>query len=576
MFSNQNKDWKSELAEIDEYLTGDYSLSAIQQHISYEIRTQNEIIVDSNNLLSNDILNGISESTNQICGTLDVGFSNLISTNEKGFNQLSSDLNQIDNSINELGNILHWGFSETIEQIRTSNILLGNITVLLRIPEFQKESEAYLKEGMKFFKNAMFNRNRYSDALENFLLAEEKAKTNYYLLQKIGLIYLYSKEHINVNLALKYFLKASDYSLDETHDNSVKTDNYLNKNSNEDFKVQANNILDIKTQTAYSYLYAGRCYYILKNYSKAFIYASKAFELLPSLLEAGYDKAKYLSIDNQVKEATIVLKGIIENDRHITLKILNDIDLIGKKRIQEFLKEITNSTASKLKRNIDYFNGQINSNELRELIESAKEQLNKKTYLNYRKGLDILSDSQNFYIPKLVPIVKRLDLWEQKYENVVTTPEKLYKYEQYTLPIKEKLLKYRTLYYADSNTSNDLQTDKEKLDAIVERNKDNGSAALTGAFMVIIPIIALYLIFTLNGVLGIIIWLILLGYPIGLSFVHGLVHLGQVFSIQSHKEKQAKARVDQKSDKANQYRTELQELKGEIHSMDLSRLESIL
>ncbi len=576
MFSNQYKDWKSELVAIDEYFKRDYSISAIQQHISYEVRNQNEIIQKSHINISSDIINGITESTKEICGTLSNGFSYLAETNTKGFNQISSDLNQIDDSINQLGNILHWGFSETIEQIRTSNILLGNIGVLLKIPDTQKESEAHIREGMKFFKNAMFNRKRYSDALENFLLAEKNAKTNYYLLQKIGLIYLYSKDHLNIKLSLQYFLKAADYSLDETYDNSAKTINYLNYDVSQSFKNQASTILNIKTQTSYSFLFAARCYYILKDYHSAVKYASKAYNLTPSLLEAGYDKAKYLSVINEVDKSIAILDIIINKDKFITLKVLNDVDLIGKKKVQDFLKTIKTNAKNELIKKLSEFSNEIQTPKLRDILKSVNNYLLKEDYLNFRTGLAILSSKHNFYIPKLIPIDKRRYLYHQKYLDVYTSPLNLYQYETYTKNIKDKLLKYNNLHNDLISKNKSLESNQKAFESISNHNKDKSASALMGLILILVPLAALYFIFTLNGIGGIILWLIFLGYPLVVIALNGFGFITNAFDLKYNKESQVKNIVASEKTVLDNNKLEMNRLKRELETLDLEKLEQIL
>ena len=88
-------------------------------------------------------------------------------------NQLGNISNQI-NQINEGILNLNRNLDIQIEQQRLSNILLKNISALLRIPDSEKERQHSIELGIKFFVNAQKDSDLYDDALEELLKAESE------------------------------------------------------------------------------------------------------------------------------------------------------------------------------------------------------------------------------------------------------------------------------------------------------------------------------------------------------------------------------------------------------------------
>jgi hypothetical protein len=131
MFSNTIKEWHAYISELDEFFGEEprYPLTTIQQHISSEIRSQNDIIMHSSKYLSDNVTSEIANSTSAICGTLENGFNSLINVNQQGFDTLSYDLQNIDETLNQIRGAISWGFDRTIDQIKTSNLLLTNINL---------------------------------------------------------------------------------------------------------------------------------------------------------------------------------------------------------------------------------------------------------------------------------------------------------------------------------------------------------------------------------------------------------------------------------------------------------------
>lgn len=340
------------------------------------------IIQESNN----QVADAINETANAVCGTL-----------EDGFSLIDSQLQNIDYTLNgirsELGNIselLDWNFSIIIAEHRISNMLLGNIAELLRIPDIQKERQYYVEQGLKFFRNAVFDDDFFNEALSNLLKAETIEPTDYFILHHIGLIYLNSMKHLDILKAESYFSRAAKYSYVELNNNATTSHDILKLKANNNFEDQFS-IENIKLQTAESFMYIGRCKYIQGNMNEAIEYCNKSYSLLPELLEAGYLKAKALSSLDKMDESFRVLDVIVDTNRFYMTKILSDKDFVLKKETTQFAIKKRDEAMKIANEKFEYCSSIMNSNShARNLMVKANEYLSLNNYFAAKSAVDLL------------------------------------------------------------------------------------------------------------------------------------------------------------------------------------------
>jgi hypothetical protein len=152
----------------------------------------------------------------------------LNSIGEKLGENLLDISNKIDFS-NELLINLNRNIDFLNEQHKLTNLLLEDISKLLRIPDSEKNRQHKIELGLKFFTNAKFDNDLYYDALEQLLFAESMYKQDYFVLYRIGLIYLHVPNLLDIDKAIDYFKRAAKYSLVETDKNAAKLFDILNK-----------------------------------------------------------------------------------------------------------------------------------------------------------------------------------------------------------------------------------------------------------------------------------------------------------------------------------------------------------
>jgi hypothetical protein len=144
----------------------------------------------------------------------------------RGMNVLSNQMSDI----NETLVFLNRNMDVQVEQQKLSNLLLQNIAELLRVPDSEKERQHSIELGIKFFVNASKDPDLFEDALENLLKAESMMKQDYFVLHRIGCVYLYVEKYINPELALDYFLRSAKYACVESDPKASRLVNVLSNN----------------------------------------------------------------------------------------------------------------------------------------------------------------------------------------------------------------------------------------------------------------------------------------------------------------------------------------------------------
>lgn len=367
-----------------------------QRYIEYKPVLQNieEIIQEQSNQFksvversSEDQIQAIQSSTQAMCESVESGFDMM----SEHFSDLKINLTEINSELAKIAALLHWGFARIVEQQRITNMLLGNIAILLKIPEVQKERQYYLEQGIKFMKNSFFDNDFYDDALNNLLKAESIETSDYFTLHKIGVVYLYSTKHKNLGSAETYFKKAAKYAVVETNSGAAVTQNFLSGDMNEYMPLQVPAIPAIKIQAAESYHLAAVSCFLQNKFDEAATLAGQAYSLAPAMLDAGLTQVQALCAANRTREGVIILKTLIEKDRFITLRVLPDSNLMRKTEVKNLLEDCrmeafdeANTLYLECQDNI--IEDSVAETEMREI----EKLIHKKTFLHGKKAIDLL------------------------------------------------------------------------------------------------------------------------------------------------------------------------------------------
>ena len=181
-----------------------YSADTVGKYINQASKEQVKAI----NQLGQAIGKGMNVFSDQITEVSE-GIGALNQSLNMGIRMVSDKLSVISSQLDNVNAKLYFinrNLDIQIEQQKLSNLLLQNIGELLRVPDSEKERQHSIELGIKFFVNASKDADLYADALEELQKAESLMKQDYFVLHRIGCIYLYADNFINPEIALDYFL----------------------------------------------------------------------------------------------------------------------------------------------------------------------------------------------------------------------------------------------------------------------------------------------------------------------------------------------------------------------------------
>jgi tetratricopeptide (TPR) repeat protein len=332
------KPWEENSNFFDSYLNYTKDVSLVKygaDTVGNYIRQASYEQIDAINQLGLSIGLGMNLLSNQLS---DIG-QNI----EKGLKVLSNEMSEINDKLT----FINRNLDIQIEQQKLSNVLLQNIAQLLRVPDIEKERQRSIELGIKFFVNAKKDEDLYTDALEELLKAESLMKQDYFVLHRIGCIYLHVTNYLNPEKAIDYFLRAAKYASVESDPKAIRlvnvlTENFSSSNTSISSSTQAINIL-----AAESYEKAAFCAYVLGQFENAVSYQNKALKYNPTV-ENRFFLSKYQVRKGDVDEAVKNLDDCINSSPIIVLAVFKEIDLVNERKVIELLKAKNDEIDSKI------------------------------------------------------------------------------------------------------------------------------------------------------------------------------------------------------------------------------------
>lgn len=268
--------------------------------------------------------------------------------------------------IEDLRATFDWRMSQVIGQLELANMLAI-------IPDFQKERRYFIERGIEFSKKGLRNPDLFEDALNNFLEAEKREDSDYAVLYRIGLIYLYQPKLLDLEKAEDYLLRAGKYASAEADTKAIKAG-------------------------ADAYFQAGIACYAQGKYAEAAELSQRAFELNPSLLEAGFNQAKFLAADNCVDQALPVLRSVIMTERMYAPKTAQDGDLVSQPEVPQLLLQPRDEAVSKATEIVKLCKREmILDSQAIPVLREIEQLIMKNNYLDALKALDELTKKREWY-----------------------------------------------------------------------------------------------------------------------------------------------------------------------------------
>jgi tetratricopeptide (TPR) repeat protein len=329
-------------------------------------------------LVSGQQIKAIHATGQKICGAFYEGMSGLqsqLSNVEGQLEQVSGQLYQISGQLQGVNQRL----SLILDEVRTSNILQQNIAELLRIPDSQKQRQHHVELGLKFLKNALRDADLYQDALQELLAAEKLMASDYFVLHRIGLIYLYSPELGDIEKALDYFTRAAKYAAIESDPGASRLSNILGKKANTRFDQQPDpSAGDVSALAAESYHHASTALYALGRFEDAAKMAEKAVKYHAKEGKYHFYLAKYQARNGKIDSAVAHLEKAVELIPALALATIGDYDLNQLQPILEVLEKVNDNITAQLNAGIQRLekwmagNAQAAETEVPQVIANAK------------------------------------------------------------------------------------------------------------------------------------------------------------------------------------------------------------
>jgi hypothetical protein len=292
----------------------------------------------------------------------------------RGMNVLSNQMADV----NENLRFLNRNMDIQIEQQKLSNLLLNNIFELLKVSDSEKERQRCIELGLNFFIKAQSNSEFFSDALDELKKAERFMKQDYFVLHRIGCIYLYVETHINPALALDYFARAAKYSSSECESNVSKLSIEVSSELNRQYADLRSTKDAIKLLAADSLEKAAFCSYVMGDFIGAEKYQNEAikYHLTP---ENRFALAKYQIRAKMLESALHNLQKAITESPVLVAAVFKDLDFFSEPMVISFIEKINNELQNRLNEVAEKINSSVDLNvesyllELKSLIDCTYE-----------------------------------------------------------------------------------------------------------------------------------------------------------------------------------------------------------
>lgn len=311
---------------INDATIAKYQVDAVGSFVQQASREQIQAIDAASSRIAGTLAGGlaaVSGGLAAIAGGL-VGVANGIQALALEQAATNRQLSQVNESLCRIDQRL----SLLVEEQRIGNVLQRNIAELLRIPDSQKQRQHHLEMGLKFFKNARKDSDLYHDALKELLAAEALMPSDYFVLHRIGMLYLYAPPLLDLTQAAAYLAKAAKYAAVESDPAAMRLGNVLQKSVGADFAKQADpSANDISLVAADSYHQAAAAQYALGIFPEAVKLIEKAVGLDPRADTHRLFKAKYLSAAGQPGPALEALKTLPTTTALVSAA-MSDLDLL--------------------------------------------------------------------------------------------------------------------------------------------------------------------------------------------------------------------------------------------------------
>ena len=281
--------------------------------LSNKAEIANAYLLDINKGM--ELSNQYSQQLVQSTGQLNAGMSQLNASVSRlyssvaqlsfGMSLANRNLVRINNNLIAINRTLSAGFSVLSTQLSAMSTQLDAILHELKIPETQRERRYHIQEGLKYLAQATKDNDDlyFEDALDEFNKAISIESKDFFSHYYIGYIYMYSKEHLDIDKAIEHlrrFIHYAKAAIDTTSSKSLWDDGCFN---------------------------LSLCYFIKGRLSDALQTISMQ---TGGSVKTMLQQAKYLSLgnDTEKKKSLQLVTDILNRSPYAVMLIMQDKDML--------------------------------------------------------------------------------------------------------------------------------------------------------------------------------------------------------------------------------------------------------
>lgn len=295
----------------------------------------------------NDNLCGINHNICEVNHTLQQGNS-LLADVRTGIGQMNRGIMQLNHGINAVASVLDIVNRNVVNgiavlkqniaqatcvlqyQLQQANSVLQQILDELKIPESQRERRYHIEEGIKFFNKGMQSGDclYFDDAIDEFNTAISIERKDFFSWYYLGMIYLYSKNHVNLDKSVSAFDTYIHYADALSHRHYLFDEALLMK---------------------------AECKYLQNDTDSAYALVQR---LIATNDKAALRAVKYLSASSDTyrqQQAVEVLSRQLQKNPTMVMQVLEDIDMIKNTYLMRFLHDYREILRQEVSRNLSAF-----------------------------------------------------------------------------------------------------------------------------------------------------------------------------------------------------------------------------
>jgi len=317
---------------------------------------------------------------------------------------MNADLSEL----GELGPVLDWRLSLPIDQLRIRKMLADDLSLLLRTSAQEAPWAKQLEQALTTYTQASKEEDfqKTVSALNALLDSGQIPHSDYLLLHRIGMIYLYVPALLDLAKAEAYFIKSAECIMEESDPQAKRLISAIADMGSLGMTEELAMLM--KRAAAESYFQAGiACLMQAEMHDAADIF-TKSRELYP-LPEAGYLQAKTMILIGRDAEAAAVLEQVIKQQRIYAFKAATDLDIFQRPVTQAVLSKVRDEAFRKTTIHIQKCRTEmIPNSQAAPVLNEIEQRIKPRNYYAILSGADDLQRGRKWKVMPTVFEIKRM------------------------------------------------------------------------------------------------------------------------------------------------------------------------